>query len=462
MGTKLKSRTLSLILADIFIIYGGIVLALTLRLSYGGAVAYLVEDEGRVNVALATIICLIALYFYGLYDYIVLNSRSEMKLLLIQAIGSAWVVLAIIYYFIPVLEVGRGTALYSIGITLVGLVALRSSIHYILGHPEFGEKLLLVGEGKVVQDLARAVDLRRDAGYRIVGYTSNNVTNGHADLPMIRNLGGDDDLENIVDANGVNRIIVGTRDRRGNFPVEPLLRLRLAGNVNIEDCSNFFERVTGQVHLDTLRPSWLIFSEHTRDTTLSVIIRDSAHWLAALVGLIVSLPVMAVTAILIKLESEGPVFYKQQRVGKNGTVFTLYKFRSMQADAEADGKPVWARSSDDRVTFVGRIIRKIRIDEIPQFWNILRREMSFVGPRPERPHFVAELAKEIPYYEHRHLVAPGLTGWAQIKYPYGASIEDARQKLQYDLYYIKNQTLLLDVVIFFETVKTILFGRGAR
>nr|MBA2378322.1 sugar transferase [Blastocatellia bacterium] len=364
MGTKLKSRTLSLILADILIIYGGILLALTLRLTYSGAVAYLVEDEGRVNVALATIICLIALYFYGLYDYIVLNSRSEMKLLLIQAIGSAWVVLAIVYYFLPSLEVGRGTALYSIGITLVGLIALRSSIHYVLGHPEFGEKILLVGEGKVVEDLARAVDLRRDAGYRIVGYTSNSATNGHSDMPMVRNLGADDDLENIVDANGVNRIIVGTRDRRGNFPVEPLLRLRLAGNVNIEDCSNFFERVTGQVHLESLRPSWLIFSEHTRDTTLSVIIRDSAHWLAALVGLIISLPVMAVTAILIKLESGGPVFYKQQRVGKNGSVFTLYKFRSMQVDAEADGKPVWARTSDGRVTFVGRIIRKIRVDEI--------------------------------------------------------------------------------------------------
>jgi lipopolysaccharide/colanic/teichoic acid biosynthesis glycosyltransferase len=183
------------------------------------------------------------------------------------------------------------------------------------------------------------------------------------------------------------------------------------------------------------------------------------HRGVALVGAILSLPVAVLTAILIKLDSRGPVLYRQERVGKNGQPFTLMKFRSMRTDAEKDG-PIWASQTDDRATRVGRIIRKIRVDEIPQFWNILKGEMNFVGPRPERPHFVSQLAEEIPFYEQRHLIQPGLTGWAQIKYPYGASIEDARQKLQYDLYYIKNQSLLLDAVILFETVKTILFGRG--
>jgi len=183
------------------------------------------------------------------------------------------------------------------------------------------------------------------------------------------------------------------------------------------------------------------------------------HRLVALIGGILSLPIALLTAILIKLDSPGPVFYRQERVGKNGKPFTLMKFRSMVVDAEKGG-PVWASTSDDRATRVGRIIRKIRIDEIPQFWSILRGEMSFVGPRPERPHFVSQLAQEIPYYEQRHLIAPGLTGWAQIKYPYGASIEDARQKLQYDLYYIKNQSLVLDAIILFETIKIIIFGRG--
>jgi exopolysaccharide biosynthesis polyprenyl glycosylphosphotransferase len=190
-------------------------------------------------------------------------------------------------------------------------------------------------------------------------------------------------------------------------------------------------------------------------------VRTAMHRTVALVGAIASLPVALVTAALIKLESPGPALYRQERVGVNGRAFMIMKFRSMRSDAEKSG-PVWAQDNDSRVTRVGRVIRKIRVDEIPQFWNILRGEMNFVGPRPERPHFVKQLAEEIPYYEQRHLIAPGLTGWAQIKYPYGSSVEDARQKLQYDLYYIKNQSLVLDAVILFETVKTILFGRGAR
>jgi len=194
---------------------------------------------------------------------------------------------------------------------------------------------------------------------------------------------------------------------------------------------------------------------------LNSIVRVALHRMAAFFGAILSLPLAILTAILIKIDSRGPVLYKQERVGRGGQTFMVMKFRSMRVDAEKDG-PVWARDADDRVTRVGRIIRKIRIDEIPQFWNILRGDMNFVGPRPERPHFVSQLAEEIPLYEQRHLIAPGLTGWAQIKYPYGSSIEDARQKLQYDLYYIKNQSLALDAAILFETVKTILFGRGAR
>jgi lipopolysaccharide/colanic/teichoic acid biosynthesis glycosyltransferase len=188
--------------------------------------------------------------------------------------------------------------------------------------------------------------------------------------------------------------------------------------------------------------------------------REVVHRSLALIGLVASIPIAVLTAIAIKLDSNGSIFYRQQRVGKNGKPFDVLKFRSMKTDAEKDGAPVWATAGDERTTRVGRVIRLIRVDEIPQFWNIIKGEMSFVGPRPERPHFVAQLAEEIPYYEHRHLTAPGLTGWAQIKYPYGASVEDARRKLQYDLYYIKNQSLALDLVIVFETVKTVLFGKG--
>jgi sugar transferase (PEP-CTERM system associated) len=275
-------------------------------------------------------------------------------------------------------------------------------------------------------------------------------------------LGSANNLEEVIKNEKINRVVIAVRERRGTFPTETLLRMSLAGNINIEECTSFFERITGKVHIDMLRPSWLIFAGRGRDTRIGQVFRELVHRSLALVGLVLSLPIAVLTAILIKIESKGPIFYKQERLGKNGKIFHVIKFRSMQIDAEADGLPVWAADDDGRATRVGRIIRKIRVDEIPQFWNIIKGEMSFVGPRPERPHFVAQLAAEIPYYKHRHLVAPGLTGWAQIKYPYGASIEDARQKLQYELYYIKNQSLTLDLIIVFETIKTVLFGRGGR
>jgi sugar transferase (PEP-CTERM system associated) len=250
-------------------------------------------------------------------------------------------------------------------------------------------------------------------------------------------------------------------ERRGQLPTDRLLKLSLAGDVSIEEGATFYERVTGRVSLNMIRPSWLIFTGRGRQARLAAITRSAVHRLVALAGAVLSLPLVVLTAILIKIDSRGPVFYKQERVGKNGRPFVLAKFRSMELDAEKAG-PVWANKGDERITRVGRIIRKIRVDEIPQFWNILRGEMNFVGPRPERPHFVAQLAQEIPYYEQRHLIAPGLTGWAQINYPYGASVEDARQKLQYDLFYIKNHSLFLDAIIMFETIKIILFGRGAQ
>ena len=281
-------------------------------------------------------------------------------------------------------------------------------------------------------------------------------------MPTAKILGNTDALEEIVKRESVDRIVMAIRDRRGKFPTETLLQMSLAGDVSIEECTSFFERVTGQVHLDMLRPSWLIFAGRGRDTRLKMVFREMLHRLLGLIGLIISLPIAIIAAILIKLDSKGPIFYKQERVGKNGKTFEVIKFRSMKTDAEADGKPIWAVADDDRVTRIGRIFRKIRVDEIPQFWNIIKGEMLFVGPRPERPHFVAQLAEEVQFYEHRHLVAPGLTGWAQIKYPYGASVEDSRQKLQYDLFYIKNQSLPLDMIIVFETIKTVLFRKGGR
>jgi sugar transferase (PEP-CTERM system associated) len=269
------------------------------------------------------------------------------------------------------------------------------------------------------------------------------------------------DIEQVVREYRPDRIVVALADRRGQLPIDPLLRMKLRDDVVIEEMASFYEKLTGRISTEMLRPSWLIFSENSRRMRVYRRVRVLLDVTLSLVGLILSLPVMALTAIAIKLDSVGPVFYVQERVGLHNRRFRIIKFRSMRTDAEAGG-PVWAGEADPRVTRVGRVIRKLRIDELPQFINVIRGEMTFIGPRPERPEFVEWLEQVIPYYSQRNLVKPGLTGWAQVSYPYGASVEDAMQKLQFDLYYIKNQSPVLDAIIIFETVRIVLFGRGAR
>ncbi len=435
-------------------------MALYVRLTYEGAIYQLNDNYGWLKIAIATVVCLISLYIYDLYEYTVIANRRELLLRLIQALGIAWALLALLFYFVPILLIGRGVSIVAVTVVLLLLLLWRVLIHSLTGHPDIGEKIIIVGTGATAREIAQATQARRDAGYRVVGFLTENGVPIGSRLDNIEILGTTDELETVIKGKMVDRLVIALRERRGTFPTDSLLTMSLAGNVNIEECAAFFERVTGKVHSEMLRPSWLIFEGRGRSNKIQMFIREILHRSMGLLGLILSLPIAMITAVLIKIDSSGPVFYRQERIGKNGRKFKVVKFRSMKTDAEIDGAPVWASSDDDRVTRVGRVIRKIRIDEIPQFWNIIKGEMSFVGPRPERPHFVNQLAKEIPYYEHRHLLAPGLTGWAQIKYPYGASVEDARQKLQYDLYYIKNQSISLDMVIVFETVKTVLFGRG--
>ncbi|MDX6696490.1 MAG: hypothetical protein QOF02_4093 [Blastocatellia bacterium] len=460
-AARLNARTLLLLLAEALLLFGGLICAVYLRLGTADAEYELIQHYGFFKAAVATVFCLSAFYLYDLYDFVRMHDRRELVLRLIQALGLAWVALALAFYVIPHLMIGRGVTLIALPLALALMVGWRISIHWFLGHPDYGERILIVGSGSSAIEIARETIERRDAGFRILGFVDNDPALLGKSLINPRVVGLTSELDEIVRRENVDRIVVAMGERRGQFPSEKLLDLSLSGNVSIEEGASFYERLTGRVNLEMLRPSWLIFSGRGRQKRLSGIARTLMHRGVALLGALVSLPIALLTALLIRLESPGPVLYRQERVGKNGRPFTIMKFRSMRVDAEKDG-PVWARSEDDRTTRVGRIIRKIRVDELPQFWNILRGEMSFVGPRPERPHFVSQLALEIPYYEQRHLIAPGLTGWAQIKYPYGSSVEDARQKLQYDLYYIKNQSLVLDAVILFETVKTILFGRGAR
>ena len=460
-ASRLNARTVLLLAAEATVIFGAIMVAVHLRFGAADAVYELTVREGYLKAALATTFCIAGFYFFDLYDFIVMHDRRELVLRLVQALGLAWIGLALMFYAFPHLMIGRGVALIALPLALGLMVSWRLSIHWFLGHPDFGERILIVGSGNLAVELAREVLDRPDAGYRIVGFAGTDADLLGTSLINPRVIGLTSELNEIVNRENIDRIVVAMGERRGQLPTDELLHLSLAGTVSIEEGASFYERITGRVSLNMIRPSWLIFSGRGRQARLSALTRSAVHRTVALIGAILSLPIVILTAILIKLDSPGPIFYRQERVGRGGRTFVLAKFRSMRVDAEKEG-PVWASKDDDRATRVGRIIRKIRVDEIPQFWNILRGEMNFVGPRPERPHFVAQLADEIPYYEQRHLIAPGLTGWAQIKYPYGASIEDARQKLQYDLFYVKNQSLILDAIVMFETVKIILFGRGAH
>jgi sugar transferase (PEP-CTERM system associated) len=450
-----------LLLTEAMLLFGGLIVAVYVRLGAVDAEDALIERNGFYKAALATVFCLASFYLLDLYDFVVMHDRRELVLRLLQALGLAWIALALIFYVMPQVMIGRGVSLISLPLALFLMVGWRLAIHWVLGHPEIGERILIVGSGPFAVEIARETLGRPDAGFRVVGFVDNDPALVGKSLINPKVIGLTSELGSLVRSEHIDRIVVAIGDRRGQFPTQELLRLSLSGDVSIEESASFYERLTGRVLLDLIRPSWLIFSSRGRRARLNELACAAMHRTVALLGAILSLPIVIVTAILIKIESRGPVLYKQERVGKNGRVFTLMKFRSMRVDAEKDG-PVWAKTEDERMTRVGSIIRKIRVDEIPQFWNILCGDMNFVGPRPERPHFIAQLAQEITFYEQRHLIAPGLTGWAQIKYPYGASIEDAKQKLAYDLYYIKNQSITLDATIMFETIKTILLGRGGR
>ena len=459
--SRFNARMVLLLLAEAMLLFGGLIVAVYVRLGAADAEDALIERHGFYKAGLATVFCLASFYLFDLYDFVVIHDRRDLVLRLLQALGLAWVALALIFYALPQAMIGRGVSFISLPLALLLMVGWRLAIHWVLRHPEIGERILIVGSSPFAIEIARETLGRPDAGFRLVGFVDSDPELVGKSLINPKVIGLTSDLASVVRRENIDRLVVAIGDRRGQFPTEELLRLSLSGDVSIEESASFYERLTGRVLLDMIRPSWLIFSSRGRRARINDVARTVMHRTVALFGAFFSLPIAIVTAILVKIESRGPVLYKQERVGKNGRVFTLMKFRSMRVDAEKDG-PVWAKTEDERMTRVGRIIRKIRVDEIPQFWNILRGDMNFVGPRPERPHFIAQLAQEIEYYEQRHLLAPGLTGWAQIKYPYGASIEDARQKLQYDLYYIKNQSITLDATIMFETIKTILLGRGGR
>jgi sugar transferase (PEP-CTERM system associated) len=343
----------------------------------------------------------------------------------------------------------RGT----VTVTL-GLVAWRGAYLWLAQQPYLRQRVYVLGSGDRARILIEGLQSRMDLGIDIVGWTGEieEATRDQMADHMLR----------VAREKRVHRVIVAMQDRRGAMPVQELLTLRLQGLTQIEEATSWLEKISGKIEVAHLHPSWIIFAAGFRFSYISRLAKRLLDLLAGLLGLLLSIPLLPFVVIAIKLDSAGPALYRQQRVGRAGKCFLCYKFRTMRADAEADLGPTWAGDEDPRITRVGRFLRMIRLDEIPQLWCVLKGDMALVGPRPERPEFVEWLRNEIPYYGTRHVVRPGITGWAQVKYKYGNTVEDAKQKLQYDLFYIKNASLGLDLLIMFHTIKTVLLRQSTR
>jgi sugar transferase (PEP-CTERM system associated) len=421
------------------------------------------EYEGLLSKAiLSALVLQLSIYYSDLYEESSFRPRMEPFLRLSQAFAVGAVVLSLVYYLFPAVRVGRGILLIYLPLSLVSLLLWRSAFLWMAGRQALTDNVLILGAGASAQQLAIELLRRSPLGFRVVGFLGERPSEVGRSLVNPSVLGTIDDLPAVVQQQNVNLIVVALEDRRGKLPIASLLRCRLAG-VRVEEAAGFFERLTGKIPVKNLRPSWLVFSQGFNKPRLLRNTKSTGEFAVAVVLLALLLPLMGLIALLVKLDTRGPVFYRQERVGEKGRVFWLYKFRTMRAEAEAATGPVWSSADGDpRVTRVGKILRKLRLDELPQLLNVLRGEMSFVGPRPERPHFVAMLRQVIPYYDERHSVKPGITGWAQIKFRYGSTIEDADEKLQFDLYYIKHMSFVFDAGILLDTLKVALLGRGAR
>ena len=448
-----STRSLTVFTGEMVLIFGSVALAASLQHSNAW--------PGQLwKIALVTVICQLCLYYNDFYDLTLVHSNRELLVRLLQAVGAASIILGALYFTIPTLVIGDGIFVSALLVFLIGILGWRLLFNQLSGSLKLEERILVVGTGDTARKVARQILAQRDFAYRVIGFVDDDRSRIGERIVNPAIVGTPEDIPALVAKHQIDRIVVGLADRRGKLPIEQLLNAKMTG-VRVEDATTTYERVTGKILIDDLRPSWLIFSEGFRVSRLTRLLKRTIDLTLSVTMAIVCFPLMILTAIAIWLESGRPVLYCQERVGENGRPFTLCKFRSMRKDAEQAGRPVWASNDDERVTKVGRLIRKSRLDELPQLWNVARGDMSFVGPRPERPYFVAELAKEIPFYQQRHAVKPGLTGWAQVKYRYGASLEDAMEKLRYDLYYIKHLSIFFDLTIVFDTVKVVLFRKGA-
>jgi sugar transferase (PEP-CTERM system associated) len=401
----------------------------------------------------------LAMVAVGVYGVEALQSLRFACARLLVAISLGVILLSFLFFLLPAISLWRSNSLYAMVMAIAGLVAVRLALGRYLGGEAFKRRLLVLGAGARAARIAE-IGRRGGAGFLVVGYVAMN--DGPQAVPDAIDRNDVPSLADLVVSLRASEVILALEERRNSMPVGDLLRIKTTG-VHVNDISSFLERETGRVDLDSVRPSWLIFSDgFSSGRRLSSAAKRLFDVLVSAIILAFTAPLIMLTAIAVKIESKGPAFFRQTRVGQYGQAFDVLKLRSMRSDAEIAGQAIWALENDPRITRIGRIIRKLRIDELPQSWSVLKGEMSFVGPRPERPQFVTDLEQRIPFYAERHMVKPGITGWAQINYPYGASLEDARHKLEYDLYYTKNYTPFLDLLILLQTVRVVLWPEGAR
>jgi sugar transferase (PEP-CTERM system associated) len=468
-NTYFPTRTLLLTLTEAILVTSGFVLAVLL--SSGTAVdakIYLLYENGAGRIGLVVLVFLVLMYYFDLYNSSILTNRREVVTRLVGVLGTTFVALAVLYYTFPDASLG-GSVLWA-GILMVAIaVPVWRSFFFVLNRSaRFAERTLVYGDGPLASSLMDAIAQRPELGLRISGYVGSEPQ--IAGIPVVKG----DELTEFVKREDIRRIIVTMGDRRGKMDVSELLKLKASG-VQIQDGPEYYESVTGKIPLESLRLSWLLFSPGFHVRSALRLYKCIFSFTFGLIGVVLSAPFMALAAIAIRLDSEGPAIFRQKRVGEYGVPFTVYKFRTMydgdkvptprfnkhtNSDQSHIGTP--AHDGDPRITRVGKWLRRSRLDELPQLFNIVKGDISFVGPRPVPPHEEEECAAVIPFYKERWLIKPGATGWAQINRGYNATIEDHKEKLAYDLFYIKNVSIGLDIYILFATLKILLLGRGGR
>ncbi len=452
-------RNIFFVMGECLIIFLSVFMACIFLLE---AQDHLLQPWLWLKIFLITFSCQVCLYFNDLYDLNGIDSFLELGIRLVQALGIAAIFLAVIYFIFPKAMIAKGIFIVSLGLIIILFIAWRFFYKIVLDRGIFNQKIILLGSGDLAQDIMKEIMDKKDCGYAVpIRIVDRFEDMNEAEEKNQETKRDSDTLCNKAKKMGIEKIVVAMKDKRGLLPMRELLECRVNG-IDVVEGNSFYEMLTGKLIVEHINPAWLIFTRGFKKTFFQSALKRLVDLVISIALLIVFLPAVLIIAVLIKFDSKGSIVFSQDRVGKGHKIYRIYKFRSMIDNAEERCGPIWADDEDPRVTRVGHYIRKWRIDEVPQLWNVFKGNMSFVGPRPERPFFIKKLEAIIPYYRERFSVKPGITGWAQVCYGYGASVRDAVKKLNYDLFYIKNLSIMMDLMIIFKTIKVILFAKGSR